>query len=85
MKKRNATEWLKLFEEHRVSGLSAAEFCRRNGLNPKYFSLRRRELSSDKPAFIEVTASPSSLPVKVRVTEFQVPLAELGSVLASLR
>ena len=85
MKKRSKAEWLELFEEHSISGLSAAEFCRRKQLNPKYFSLRRRELSSVKPAFVEVTASPSLSSVSVRVTEFQVPLAELGSVLASLR
>ncbi len=51
MIRRSKTEWLNLIDEHASSGLSAAEFCRRNKLNPKYFRLRRRELAQTPSAF----------------------------------
>ena len=85
MIKRSKAEWLRLIEEHKASGLSAAEFCRRNKLDSKYFSLRRRELTKPGAAFVEVTPSHrTSSVVTVRVIELTVPLAELKSVLASL-
>ena len=45
MNKRSVTEWQALFEQHAGSGLSAAAYCREQGLCPKYFSLRRKQLS----------------------------------------
>jgi len=44
MNKRSPTEWHTLFEEHIASGLSTAAFCQKQGLCPKYFSLRRKQL-----------------------------------------
>jgi hypothetical protein len=85
MTRRSKAEWLTLIEEHQNSGLSAAEFCRRNQLDPKCFSLRRRELCKPKPAFIEVAPrADMSADVRVRVIELTVPLTDLGSVLALL-
>ena len=85
MTRRSKAEWLGLIEAHQHSGLSAAEFCRRNQLDPKYFSLRRRELSKSKPAFIEVAPrAEMSADIRVRVIELTVPLTDLGSVLALL-
>ncbi|WP_428474287.1 IS66 family insertion sequence element accessory protein TnpA, partial [Photobacterium indicum] len=40
-KKRTPEQWLALFEEHQSSGLSAAEFCRRNDIHPKTFSAHK--------------------------------------------
>ena len=47
MNKRSSTEWQILFEKHAASGLSAAAFCREQGLCPKYFSLRRKQLRGE--------------------------------------
>ena len=48
MAKRTEQEWRALFQQHDESGLTAAQFCRDNKLCPKYFSLRRKQLVSDK-------------------------------------
>ena len=65
MNKRSKSDWQTLFAEHEVSGLSAAAFCRERDLNPKYFSLRRKQLQTnniDKAAspFIPITMTASS-------------------------
>lgn len=43
---RSAKEWRALFGAQARSGLTAAAFCREQGLCPKYFSLRKKELGS---------------------------------------
>lgn len=48
MKRRTPEQWRALFIEHEQSGLSAAAFCRERGLEPKYFSLRRKQLGARK-------------------------------------
>ena len=48
MAKRTEQQWRELLQQHDDSGLTAAEFCRNNKLCPKYFSLRRKQLSCDK-------------------------------------
>ncbi len=40
MVKRSAAEWRGLFEAQARSGLTASEFCKEQGLCPKYFSLQ---------------------------------------------
>lgn len=40
-KKRTPEQWQVLFEEHQTSGLTAAEFCRRNDIHPKTFSAHK--------------------------------------------
>ncbi len=45
MKRRTKEQWQELFAQHDTSGVSAAEFCQRNDLCPKYFSLRRKQLA----------------------------------------
>lgn len=84
MIKRTKSEWLKLIEDQKASGLSAAEFCRRNKVDAKYFSLRRRELTKAQSSFVEVAASVtngSKDRINVRVTEFSVPMSELRGLL----
>jgi len=86
MIKRSRAEWQSLIDEQVASGLNAAEFCGRNQLNPKYFSLRRRELSQRASAFIELAPQAvAASNVTVRVFEITAPLADLESVIATLR
>lgn len=42
--RRTRVQWRALFAAHKQSGLSSTEFCRARGVNPKYFSLQRRQL-----------------------------------------
>ena len=69
MKKRSQAEWQRLFDAHASSGLSAAAFCREQGLCPKYFSLRRKQLQG-KP-----TPSLAVKPKKQRETSAFVPVS----------
>lgn len=53
MKKRTSEEWQALFAEQLASGLSARQFCLQRDVCPRYFSLRRRQLSAPAPtAFV---------------------------------
>ena len=67
MQRRSQAQWRALFSAQRMSGLSAAAYCREQQLCPKYFSLRRRQLQADGdagrsaivPAFMPVAATRS--------------------------
>ncbi len=49
------TQWRQHVEARRESGLSQADYCRQQGLNPKTFSTwTQRELSFDKTAPLEI-------------------------------
>ena len=65
MNKRSTTEWQALFEQHAASGLSAAAFCREQGLCSNYFSLRRKQLSGELSDSIRKKPKPQA-----RVTAF---------------
>ena len=59
MARRTPEQWQALVAEHQASGLTQAEFCKQQSLCPKYFSQRRRQLTSYKrkqpvSRFIEV-------------------------------
>ena len=58
MIRRNPAEWRQLIEEHAHSKLTATEFCKIKGIDPKYFSLRKSQLKKNTAgsAFIEVQA-----------------------------
>ncbi len=89
MTRRSPTQWRELFREQEASGLNAAAFCRTRGMCPKYFSLRRRQLSggalpqdttADASAFVPVTvrrlAEAPSLEVRLGTTlSLRVPVA----------
>lgn len=45
-KHRSQKQWQLLINEQQDSGLNVAEFCRQKGLNDKYFSKRKHQLSS---------------------------------------
>ncbi|NRB42832.1 MAG: hypothetical protein HRU20_30910 [Pseudomonadales bacterium] len=61
MKRKNADEWKKLFQEQKDSGLSAADFCEQNNLNPKYFSVKKRRLGENSPLFVQATLLPGEI------------------------
>ena len=44
MIKRTPDQWHTLFAAQQASGLNQAQFCQREGLCPKHFSLRRKQL-----------------------------------------
>ncbi len=55
MQTRTLEEWQALFAEQAASGLSARRFCEQRQLCPKYFSLRRRQLTNAaSSAFVRV-------------------------------
>lgn len=45
-RRRSHAQWRALFQEQAASGLNASAFCRARGVSPKYFSLRKQQLSS---------------------------------------
>jgi cell fate regulator YaaT (PSP1 superfamily) len=44
MIRRSTEQWLSLFQQQTESGLSAAEFCKQQGLCDKHFSLRKKQI-----------------------------------------
>ncbi len=63
MTRRTKSEWQDLIKSQAQSGKTAAAFCREQGINAKYFSLRRRQLSErparQAPSFVPVTLTRS--------------------------
>jgi len=85
MIKRSKEQWRALFAEHKSSGLTAAAFCRERSLCPKYFALRKRQLSESSASFVEVK-SVQSMPstVSIKITEVNVPLNMISETLVQL-
>lgn len=89
MVKRTREQWLSLFEAYRQSGLSQARFCKAQGLCPKYFSLRRRQLTgnAEQATFVRVQRpTPAPLPsaVEWRLQVGQVQVRVLNAPLDQL-
>ena len=57
MKRRSPAQWHALFQEQQSSGLNATAFCRAQGICPKYFSLRRRQLSDGTASGAEAVSA----------------------------
>ena len=91
MSRRSKAQWRELISQQQSSGLSAAEFCRRESINPKYFSTRKVQLSEVGSSFVEVARSSKaevSMPprtIELRVIEIEVPSDCLSDVLKQLR
>lgn len=69
MIKRNEQEWRALFAQQVASGISAQQFCKANGLCPKHFSVRKKQLGlrgsrSDK-TFVRIAPAPMVRDVSV--------------------
>ena len=73
---RSKKQWLDLFDKHEVSGLTAAAFCRDEGLCARYFSKRKKDLGWRGSVPIKklkkqnrVKSKPSSDFIKVSVSK----------------
>ena len=89
MAKRSKSEWHSLFEEHDASGLSAAAFCRERGVDAKYFSVRKRQLTANSlTSFVEVKPSVDELAhptsVSLRIIDMTIPLDCLAETVNGL-
>ena len=89
MKRRTPEQWQALFNEHKTSGLTAAEFCRQNNLNAKYFSLRRQQLQTKLSAFVKATMSTDNcsfelIHIRYQNIELHLPLSISSQSLADL-
>ncbi|MCB1603290.1 MAG: hypothetical protein KDI59_01445 [Xanthomonadales bacterium] len=79
---RTDEQWLDLFSQHETSGLNMAEFCRRNDLNPKYFSLRRKQfgLKTKAKRAVKSNTTESFIKVAVEKSDSGGVVIEYGSV-----
>ena len=83
MNKRTPDQWQALFTAYQASGLSQAQFCKRERLCPKYFSLRRRQLNESQHSaklnrpLIQVQApqTPSHIGVSLHYQGIEIRLA----------
>lgn len=82
MTRRTQAQWRELFQAQAASGLGAAAFCRTHGVCPKYFSLRRRQLSKGGEADDAARVS-AFVPVAVqRSTDALTVEVRLGATLS---
>ena len=72
MIKRTPEQWQALFAAHQASGLNQAQFCKREGLCPKHFSLRRKQLSGNGDT---ATASATFIQAKPPSTTRHAPVS----------
>ena len=76
---RSKAQWQALFNEFEQSGLSRKAFCEARGINPNYFSQRRRQLQQETEstgfARVATESSPASTAaMQVRVGDAQLVL-----------
>lgn len=90
MSRRTKAQWRELVTQQQESGLNAAEFCRRNGVNAKYFSLRKKQVGGTAKSFVQVRPSsasqiaPAAQSIKLRVIEIDLPQEAVLESLALL-
>lgn len=85
MNKRSTTDWLDLFEQQNHSSLSAAAFCREQGLCPKYSSLRRKQLRGESSSAVPIkhktqADAGSFIPVSIRPETSSVIVVRSGEL-----
>ena len=66
--RRSRADWRRVLSRQAQSGLSIAEFCRREGLSPQSLSWWRWKLREERPAAI-----PAAAPEGPRFVEIQLP------------
>jgi len=82
MKRRTEVEWRALFEAQATSGLTAAAFCYERGVNPAYFSVRRRRWLGESVVRQARTALSAFVPVALpRPVETSILELQLGPTL----
>ena len=90
---RSKEDWKALIEAQLESGLSAAEFCRQQQINAKYFSKRKTEHMrlTDKPELISTfvkiqrsvqTAQPDEIRLHYKSVHLQIPSSVSSTWLA---
>ncbi len=92
MIRRTTEQWLALFDQHKTSGLTQTEFAKQHGIEPSYFSYRKRQLLAwqhdDNTGFIELTPQGMVLsgPILLRKcdVELQLPAGTDALWLAAL-
>jgi len=50
MKRRNKEQWQAIIKKQQQSGMNAAQFCRKEKIDQKYFSTRKRRLIKESKA-----------------------------------
>lgn len=77
-KKRTPEQWQILFEEHQASGLTAAEFCRRNDIHPKTFSAHKAPWNKRPKAstFLKIDTQ-TSIPTESTLSPIQLSIGRL--------
>ena len=86
MVRRDKNQWLNLFKKHEKSGLTITEFCFNEGVNNKYFSLRRKQLGYkmaggiSKNDFVKVSVSKSTQGFSLEYGELKLHWGELPPV-----
>ncbi|MCS4308749.1 hypothetical protein M2404_003111 [Rheinheimera pacifica] len=81
MNRRTTEQWLALIDQHKVSGLTQTEFAKQQGIDPTYFSYRKRQLlawqQEDDTGFVELTTQGTLLSqpmlLKKRDVELHLP------------
>jgi len=90
MIRRSKSQWRELVTKQQSSGLNATEFCRRNTINAKYFSARKRQLDNGGNPFVQITppvvsrVGPATKLIKLRVIELDLPQEAMIESLALL-
>ena len=95
MIKRTPEQWRALFAAQKTSGLNQAQFCKREGLCPKHFSLRRKQLlttnvSATTPApFVKaqppITASRGQVSVYYQGIELRLQQADVHFIVSLMK
>jgi len=67
MIRRTPAEWKALIQEQQASGLNQAQFCQKRNICPRYFSLRKKRLTTNDKAptgFVKVerVTAPRQIP-----------------------
>ncbi len=91
MVRRTEDQWRELVEQHTNSGQTATAFCADNGINAKYFSLRKQKLAQEPKSkganfvSIKVPSTPaSSVEIKMGKILIRCPANRSAQWLAEL-
>ena len=63
MKRKTSEDWKRIIQDQQASGLTAAEFCRQNNINQKYFSHKKLKFTSQQSPFISAKKPKASTDV----------------------
>ena len=73
MIRRTKAQWQTIVAHQSQSGLTAAAYCREHGINPKTFSLRKRQFTQQHDSFAD-HPRPTFVPVKISPGNFSATL-----------